>query len=175
MVEQIGTIRDISSIAVLEGDRYIAFRQINNLGTGATEDILLRNPSESGLIVALDAPLTDSTGRVDSTLRRNVTVNNAGTSRTPRNARVGDTDDATTLISIDSTVVDGITLSDNFAGSGSGGSNAVAGTQSGVALLVNPGNNVHLQVTNNTNSIIDRVHLEMDFAEFSEDLAPPSE
>lgn len=168
-------ITAITTIGLAEGDRYIAFRKIQGLGTSAQEDILIRNPSGSGVIVAIDAPITDTTARVETELRKNVSVSDPGTSITPRNARVGYSDDATALVNQDVTYTGGTLINDSFAGSGGGGSNAVAGDQSGIGLLLEPDNNVHLTVVNETNSSVDRVHLEIDFTEVKESLFPPSQ
>lgn len=171
----IGTIQNIGAIGLLEGDRYISYRKIQTLGTNASEDVLFRNPVDSGLIAAVDAPVFDASGRVETELYSNVDVTDAGTAITPRNARIGYSDNATMLVSQDATVTGGTLVNDSFAGSGGGGSTALAGEQSGISLLVEPGNNIHLIARNETNSSIDRVHIEVDFTEFKEDLIAPSQ
>lgn len=171
----IGTIQNIGAIGLLEGDRYISYRRVTTLGTGATEDILFRNPAGSGLIAAVDAPLIDSTGQVQTVLTKNVDVTDQGTTVEPKNARIGYSDNPTMATSIDATFTGGTVLNNSFSGGGGGGSTAVAGSQSGIAVLVEPDNNFVLEATNNTNSSIDVVHFDLSFTEFSSDLISPSQ
>lgn len=168
-----GTVVDVGSIGLLEGDRYIAYRRIEDLGTGNSEDILFRNPSGSGLHAAIDAPIVASTARVGITLTRNVTVSDTGTTIEPHNARIGAPDDNTMLVNEDATASGGTILNNPFSGAGGGGNTAAAGSQSAIGLLVEPDNNFRLVVTNNTNSSIDVVHIEVDFTEFDTDLIAP--
>lgn len=164
-------INEIAAIGLAEGDRFITYAFYSSLTSGQTRSMVFRNPAGSGKVVALDAPLVEATNRVNTVLRRNVTIDTAGTILTPRNGRVGAPDNASSEVQRQPTVSGGTILNEAFAGGGGGGSTAIAGDQSGASLLVEPGNNVYIQATTTANGT--GMHLEIDFTEFDEDLISP--
>jgi len=169
----VSSVLDIVGVGALEGDRFVAGRVFEDVGSNRTVNIVLENPTDGNpepLHAAIDPPVTGSVGLTDIDLIRNVTVDSTGTSHTPRNIRTGEPDNAEMTVQTEATISGGTELSDTFIGGQSRGSDMVNVEQKLIPLIVEPGDNIALTATNSDRVTKDRLALEIDFTEFSTEL-----
>jgi len=152
-------------------DKFVAGRKATGVSTsGGTDEIVLKNPSGSGVVVYVSLAKFTSTTRSTIRFTKNIGIDSDGSSVDVVSTRVnGSPGGNTVTVQANGSYSGGQQQEVEFIPGSGSGSGTAGGSEAGATFLVEPGRNIRFSITNNSGSNTADVLHKLVFHELPED------